>query len=196
RVPYPLDRKEETRLFDQLPSHLQQMALFAVNSGCRDQEICQLKWDWEIYVPELKVSVFNIPAIHVKNRHDRLVILNDIAQSVINARRGLHPVFVFTYRNKALTRMSNSAWRRARLKVGLPQVRIHDLKHTFGRRLRAANVSFEDRQDLLGHKSQRVTTHYSSAELGNLIEAANKVCLHTNNTPVLSLLRKRECPVR
>jgi len=54
--------------------------------------------------------------------------------------------------------------------------RIHDLKHTFGRRLRAAGVSFEDRQDLLGHKSGRITTHYSAAELQNLIEAANRVC--------------------
>ena len=37
--------------------------------------------------------------------------------------------------------------------VKLHQVRVHDLKHTFGRRLRAAGVSFEDRQDLLGHRS-------------------------------------------
>ena len=51
-----------------------------------------------------------------------------------------------------------------------------DLKHTFGRRLRAAGVSFEDRQDLLGHKSRRITTHYSAAELSNLIDAANQVC--------------------
>ena len=54
---------------------------------------------------------------------------------------------------------------------------MDDLKHTFGRRLRAANVSFEDRQDLLGHKSSRITDHYSSAELGNLIAAAEKVCV-------------------
>ena len=67
-----------------------------------------------------------------------------------------------------LTRMLNSAWKRARKKVGLA-VRVHDLKHTFGRRLRAAGVSFEDRQDLLGHKSGRITTHYSAAEIGNLI---------------------------
>jgi len=64
-----------------------------------------------------------------------------------------------------------------RQRVGLQQVRIHDLKHTFGRRLRAANVSFEDRQDLLGHKSSRITDHYSSAELANLIAAAEKVCI-------------------
>ena len=55
-------------------------------------------------------------------------------------------------------------------------VRVHDLKHTFGRRLRAARVGFEDRQDLLGHKAGRITTHYSAAEIGDLIAAANKGC--------------------
>lgn len=190
RLPYPLDREEETRLFNALPFHLKQMALFAVNSGCRDQEICQLKWHWEVTVPELNTNVFIIPATHVKNRQDRLVVLNTTAMQVIHACRGKHPTFVFTYQNKPLTRMLNSAWRRARHKVGLPQVRVHDLKHTFGRRLRAANVSFEDRQDLLGHKSQRVTTHYSSAELGNLLAAANKVCIPKNSSPIFKLLRK------
>jgi len=34
-------------------------------------------------------------------------------------------------------------------------------------------VSLEDRQDLLGHESGRVTTHYSSAEVANLVKAAN-----------------------
>jgi hypothetical protein len=35
-------------------------------------------------------------------------------------------------------------------------------KHTFGRRLRAAGVSFEDRQDLLGHRSVRITVARAS----------------------------------
>jgi hypothetical protein len=38
-----------------------------------------------------------------------------------------------------------------------------------------AGVSFEDRQDLLGQESERITSHYSAAELSNLIEALNKV---------------------
>ena len=86
--------------------------------------------------------------------------------------------------------MSNSAWKSARRRVGLG-VRVHDLKHTFGRRLRAAGVSFEDRQDLLGHKSGRITTHYSAAEIGTLITAANKVCdiKRDGNSPTLTLLR-------
>ena len=88
--------------------------------------------------------------------------------------------------------MNNTAWQQARVRAGLPQVRIHDLKHTFGRRLRAAGVSFEDRQDLLGHRSGRITTHYSAAELANLIEAANRVCESSaRKMPTLVMLKQK-----
>ena len=86
--------------------------------------------------------------------------------------------------------MLNSAWKAARERAGLPQVRVHDLKHSFGRRLRAAGVSFEDRQDLLGHRSGRITTHYSAAELTHLIEAANKVCDRREKKPELVILKR------
>jgi integrase len=98
--------------------------------------------------------------------------LHRIARSVVEAQRGLHPTHVFTYRGRSTTRMLNKGWLRSSSVAGLPQVRVHDLKHTFGRRQRAASVSFEDRQDLLGHRSSRITTHYSAAELSKLIEAA------------------------
>lgn len=189
RLPYPLNKEEEKRLFNQLPPHLQQMALFAVNTGCRDQEICRLQWRWQIDIPELNTYAFVIPAAHVKNRQDRLVILNEAAKAVIAAQRGIHPRFVFTYRHKPLTRMLNSAWLSARAKAKLPQVRVHDLKHTFGRRLRAAQVNFEDRQDLLGHKSQRITTHYSCAELANLITAVNSIAAQASSVSIFSLLQ-------
>jgi hypothetical protein len=48
-------------------------------------------------------------------------------------------------------------------------------------------VYHEDSQDLLGHKSNRITTHYSVAGLLNLWEAANKVRTDQNR-PVLTLL--------
>jgi hypothetical protein len=85
--------------------------------------------------------------------------------------------------------MLNSAWKRARVAAGLPTVRVHDLKHTFGRRLRAAGVSFEDRQDLLGHRSGRITTHYSAAELSRLLEAAEMVADQNGRRPELVVLR-------
>jgi len=157
RQPYPLNWQEQTKLFNALPEHLKQMAMFAVNTGCRDGEICNLRWQYEVTVPELKTSVFIIPGTLVKNGDDRLIVLNQIALTTVNIQRGIHPTAVFTYRGNPVTRMLNSAWLRARKEVDLPMVRVHDLKHTFGRRLRAAGVSFEDRQDLLGHRSGRIT---------------------------------------
>ena len=138
----------------------------------------------------LSIRVFIIPGNAVKNGDDRLVVLNDIALSVVNDLRDNHPTHVFIFRKKPIDHMSNSGWRRAREKVGLTQVRVHDLKHTFGRRLRAAGVSFEDRQDLLGHRSGRMTTHYSAAELTRLIDAANTVCSRGGKKPELVVLRR------
>lgn len=190
RKPYPLTWDEQAKLFDELPAHLKKMALFAVNTGCRDQEICQLRWEWEINIPELPhILVFIIPAELVKNGEERLVVCNDAARSVVNAERGKHPTHVFSYRGRPLARMLSTGWRDARREAELNVVRVHDLKHTFGRRLRAAGVSFEDRQDLLGHRSGRITTHYSSAELQNLYEAANRVCEKQRSGVVLTLLR-------
>jgi len=188
RNPYPLDWDEQDRLFAALPAHLREMALFAVNTGCRDGEVCKLRWEWEVPVSISEIgSVFIIPAECVKNGQDRLVVLNRVARAVIERQRGKHPHFVFVYNGRPVMRMLNKGWQNARKRVGFP-VRVHDLKHTFGRRLRAAGVSFEDRQDLLGHKSSRITTHYSAAELVNLWEAANQVC-NSQNQSTLTLLK-------
>jgi integrase len=190
RRPYPLNWEEQARLLKVLPGHLAAMALFAVNTGCRDREVCGLRWEWEVKVPELGTAVFIVPGQYVKNGEDRLIVLNKIAASVVEAQRGKHATHVFAYRGKPMSRMLTSAWRNARKAAGLPQVRVHDLKHTFGRRLRAAGVSFEDRQDLLGHRSARITTHYSAAELSMLIEAANRVCDSNRRHPELVVLRR------
>lgn len=188
RRPYPLNWEEQGRLFAELPEHLRNMALFAVNTGCREQEVCQLQWEWEVKILQMNTCIFLIPQHLVKNRQDRLVVLNNEAKAVIEKVRGLHPKYVFTYKGHIITKINNSAWKRARKKVGLEQVRVHDLKHTFGRRLRAAGVSFEDRQDLLGHKSRRITTHYSAAELHNLIGVANKACKSSATQVILRIV--------
>lgn len=192
RAPYPLSRMEQLRLFKHLPKHLLYMALFKVNTGCREQEVCQLRWEWEVNIPELDTSIFIIPKHIVKNREDRVVILNHTAKKIIERVRGMHSQYVFTYQGTNVKGMNNSAWERARNAANLKQVRVHDLKHTFGRRLRAAGVSFEDRQDLLGHRSGRITTHYSAAELQNLIEAANSVCNPARQQKMVTLLKSSQ----
>lgn len=77
---YPLSWQEQASLLREVPYYLAQMALFAANTGCRDQEVCRLQWDWEVDVPELATSVFTTPGSRVKNRDDRLVVLNRVAR--------------------------------------------------------------------------------------------------------------------
>lgn len=193
RKPYPLSQDEQRELFQALPAHLARMCLFKVNTGCREQEVCGLRWDWEVRVPELGTSVFIVPGARVKNREDRLIVLNRTARSVVDEVRGIHDEYVFTYKGAPVQGINNSAWKRARSAVRLGQVRVHDLKHTFGRRLRAAGVPLETRKVLLGHRNGDITTHYSAPELEELIEAAERVCENrSGKSPALVVLRQNQ----
>ena len=215
RPKYPLAWDEQKLLFSELSGHLAQPCLFKVNTGTREQEVCSLKWEWEHYVPELEVSVFIIPGRFdpvgrgdgVKNREDRLVVLNSTALSVIEARRGKDDTFVFTKPNgEPFTRLYNTAWRNARVRaskkykqelerecpVGFESVRVHDLKHTYGDRLRAAQVPLEYRKDLLGHKHDDITTHYSAPDVARLIEFSERVASAAiQKRPALTFVRKK-----
>jgi integrase len=206
RAPYPLSWDEQRMLFQALPAHLARMALFKVNTGTRDQEVCGLRWEWEVRIPELDTSLFLIPGKFVKNREDRVVVLNAVARRVIDEVRGIHPDFVFTYHGRPVGTMHNSGWQAARARAakkyqdelgapapeGFKNIRVHDLKHTFGRRLRAAGVSLETRKVLLGHTSGDITSHYSAPELHELIEAVNRVCAgDSGKIPALTLIKTK-----
>ena len=195
--PYPLSWVEQERLFKALPRHLADAALFTVNTGCRDQEVCQLRWDWEVEIPELKTSVFILPETITKTSTERVVVLNAIAHRVVAARRGMDREYVFAHRGKALYRLHNSGWKTAWRKAGLPVEKgvlrgVHNLRHTFGRRLRGAGVPLETRKLLLGHASGDITTHYSAAEIKELIEAVEKIADRgVAQTPTLTVISRK-----
>ena len=137
RPPYPITWDEQDRLFPKLPAHLARMALFAVNTGLRDSNVCALQWSWELFVPEIERSVFVIPAEAFKTKRPHVVILNDVAWSVIQTQRGQHRTWVFPYQGRPVGTMNNTAWQQARRETGLRSVRVHDLRHTYACRLRA-----------------------------------------------------------
>jgi len=193
RKPRPLSWAEQEKLFGILPEHLKEACLYKVNTGCREQEVCRLQWDWEIPVPELKTSVFVLPDWLTKNGRERVVVLNSTAMAVVNRQRGKHDERVFTYKDKPLAGLNEGAWQRHRKTVGLSEVRIHDLRHTTGRRLRAAGVAKETRSDILGHETGDMTSHYSIAEIDELVQAVEKIVHEsTSATPTLTLLREKQ----
>ena len=73
---------------------------------------------------------------------------------------------------------------------GFRNLRVHDLSHTFGRRLRTAGVNKETRAALPGHKSGDITTHYSQAEILELIDAVREIVgIKSRKSHALRLLR-------
>jgi integrase len=176
REPRPITWAEQRRILPLLPDHLAKMVLFDLNTGVRDEVVCSLRWEWEIPIPELGISVFDIPRESVKGRkRNRVLVCNTVAQSIIEAQRGKHPAFVFPYNGHRVETMNNTAWQRVRKKAGIPDLHIHDLRHTVGMRLREAGIREETIADVLWHTRQGMTAHYSVAQIEELVEALNRI---------------------
>lgn len=214
RPAYPITWDEERRLLlPELSGHTEQMAMFILHTGARDEEACGLRWEWEQRIPELdtedlEVSAFVLP--DTKNGLPRVLVLNRVAKGIVDARRGTHPEYVFTYKrlgaksSHRVETLNNTAWQSARSRAaakyeatlgrpcpdGFRSLHVHDLRHTFGRRLRALGVSNEVRQDLLGHANGNMTTHYSAGEIRELLGAVRLLEAHTStSSPTLTVLR-------
>lgn len=190
REPSPISWGQQRKLLPLLPDHLARMALFVLNTGVRDDVVCSLQWEWEIQIPELGISVFDVPRQHVKGqKRGRLVVCNSVAQSVVEAARGQHPGFVFVYRReravntdeaplmpyRPIQTMNNTGWQNARAAAGLGDLHVHDLRHTVGMRLREAGVAEGTVADILWHSTRSMTQHYSTAQIVELHAALEKI---------------------
>lgn len=202
RRPYPLSWAQQSALLPRLPAHLQRMALFALNTGARDENVCGLRWSWEVPVPEVGRSVFVVPASEFKSKRAHVLILNDVAWNIVEEQRGRHGEYVFVYRRERIVNldkapamkyhrvgtMNNTAFQSARVAAGLPMVRVHDFRHTYAQRLRDAGVSEEDRGLLLGHAVAGMAQHYASSTVERLVEVANKVAGTRDRTTLLRVV--------
>lgn len=216
RPPYPISWDEERKLLvPELPDYIADPCMFMTNTGPRSvDELCAMKWEWERRMPELdlpdfKVVLFVLPA--TKNGEERVLVLNKMAQAILERQRGKHAEFVWTWR-RALGRyhpladINTTSWvagrNRAAAKYGdvlgrecpsgFATLHPHDLRHTFGRRLRAAGVAKETRAKLLGHSDGGdMTTHYSAAEMLELVQAVRKIEVPLGSAPTLTVIRAR-----
>ena len=71
------------RVVSRVAGALGAMALFKVNTGAREQEVCALRWDREERIRQLETNVFHVPATETNNKEDRLIVLNRVAKSLV-----------------------------------------------------------------------------------------------------------------
>jgi len=181
-----LEPHEFRKLFDAClqQSHKLFLVLGAF-TGMRHQEIMKLHWS-EV---DLKHQVINLGAHRTKNRRPRQI--------------PMHPAVVITLSNTPDTHRSGyvfkskvnpeedlpqdtfgKRFRAIRKRAGLPNVRIHDLRHTFASWMKQSGVPDSTTQELLGHLTASMTSRYSHDNLKSKRNAVVSLDLNTlSDTP-------------
>ena len=71
--------------------------------------------------------------------------------------------------------MGSKTWDRLRKQAGLPDLRLHDLRHEYASYLVNSGRSLYEVQQILGHSDPMITQRYSHLSKESLLEAANSV---------------------
>lgn len=169
-----LSRSEARRLMDALRRSRRQEALvlrLLLLTGARKNEILRLRWE----NIRLDLRLLTIPVS--KSGKPRHIPLSDAAMAVIRAipRAGDNPwLFPGHAPGKPLSDIF-LFWNTLRRSLGLDDVRIHDLRHSFASFLVNAGHSLYEVQKLLGHSDPRTTMRYAHLGQTSLLLAAETV---------------------
>lgn len=173
---------------DKRPSQWQQADLIKVLlfTGCRKGEIVNLRWD---EVKDTKLELTD------SKTGPRTVFLNNIAKNLIAGQKTINLVrtgcsnspYVFPslkHPNKPRS-IHIPVWYQVRKTIGLEDVRLHDLRHTFASHAIKKGIPLSIVSQLLGHKNIEMTLRYShvndkdvkyaSNRIGKLLEGLSKV---------------------
>ena len=152
-----------------------QIAMFLLSTGCRLNEALRATWN-QI---DKQNRVWRIPASNSKSKRVRSVPLNDSALEVLNqldTEGKFDSVFLNVRTEEAYTTI-HKVWHRLRGKAGLPQLRIHDLRHQYASFLVNSGRTLYEVQQILGHSNPTVTQRYAHLSSKALQDAANSASI-------------------
>jgi len=118
-----------------------------VLTGARKGEISKARWEW------IKDNKIIIPVDQhktgQKTGEERVIYLNEPAMQVINKLSTIYP------RPDTITGIGTpyKLWKKVINKCNCPDIRLHDLRHSFATMCISANISTRQVGALLGHKS-------------------------------------------
>lgn len=146
-----LSPEEEKRLLKNCASGaVRDFIVFGLNTGMRKSEILSLEWK------NVSLEQRVILVTMTKSGRNREIPINDALYSLLVR---LHS----TNGNGRMFPYENVYWsfKKAARLAGIPEVRLHDLRHTFATRLIESGVDIITVRDLLGHSQSAVTERYT-----------------------------------
>ena len=172
-----LTQEEVRRLFDELDRNrnvqVGQVVQLLLYTGARKREVLDAKWE-EI---DFNRRLLTVPAIRSKSKKPRYIPLSAAAIELLQSlprQEGIPWVF-FNPKTQRPPVSFFCAWDSIRKKAGIPEVRLHDLRHSYASFLINAGRSLYEVQKLLGHYDPKVTMRYAHLSPGVLLEAVDVV---------------------
>ncbi len=150
-----LTREEAERLIDVAPDHLKPIIVIALNTGMRRGEILNLRWN------DIDFDKYYIFIKEAKSGVARKVPMNSlVAETLKDIKRESNFVF---YNPKKRDRRKNvyTAFKSACRKIGIPDFRFHDLRHTAATLMVMGGVDLVTVKEILGHSRIEMTMRYA-----------------------------------
>ncbi len=136
--------------------HLRPIVVTALNTGMRKSEILNLKWN-ELDLGNRKITVANS-----KNNEKRVIPINETLQSELSAlTKNPECEYVFLGKNGLPLGDIKKAFLGAIKRAKITDFRFHDLRHTFGSQMVMQGVDIRTVQQVMGHKTIKMTMRYS-----------------------------------
>jgi len=144
-------------------------------TGARRGEAVNATWDQF----DLENGIWTKPSSHTKQRREHRVPLSQAAVALLREIKTKQPrfcryVFPGDEPDHPLTEIKGF-WDRVRTKAGIPDVHIHDLRHTYASILVSSGLSLPIIGALLGHTQTQTTARYSHLFDHPLREATERV---------------------
>ena len=160
-------------------------------TGARKGEVMKATWDQF----DLEGGVWTKPSSHTKQRREHRVPLSAAVVALLRGIREGQPrfcrfVFPGDPPDHALTEIS-TFWEGVRRKADIPDVRMHDLRHTYASILVSSGLSLPIIGALLGHTQPQTTARYSHLFDHPLREATERVSAVVVDFPVAA--ERRDC---
>ena len=162
------------KLLLELPTHLRDVAAFALATGLRRANITGLTWEQV----DLRRKLAWVHPDQAKARRAIAVPLNDMAMNILGRQVGLHPVHVFSYLGKPIFQVSTKAWYRALERAGIEDFRFHDLRHTWASWHVQNGTPLFALQELGGWETERMVRRYAHLAADHLAPYAGHAQIH------------------
>lgn len=155
------------RAFEESDPIAVQAIRLLIYSGARHGEIVGLRWEW-VQPPRLMLPDSKTGA--------KIIYLNRQAQAMLDAmpnRAEMGLAFPSARGDRPIA--LSLPWSRIRQHAGLPDVRLHDLRHSFASIAIADGISLVVIGKLLGHALAETTERYAHLADEAIVDAAKRV---------------------